>query len=279
MRTFHTGGVAGDDITQGLPRVEELFEARTPKKPAVLAKAAGVVSIETISTDSGPVDVVTLTTDELGGSARYQIPFGRRLIVTDGQTVEQGQPLTEGSMAPAEIMAYRSPDEVYSYIITEVQKVYRAQSVNINDKHIEVIARQMTRKLKITDPGDTDLLPESVVSVNEFEDVNREIARRNAAGEVNQVGEPLRAAEAKALLLGITKAALATESFMSAASFQETTKVLTDAAIKGKIDNLLGLKENVIIGKLIPAGTGMACYRNVDVVASSELEGEPAAGE
>ncbi|MBO4321943.1 MAG: DNA-directed RNA polymerase subunit beta' [Clostridia bacterium] len=279
MRTFHTGGVAGSDITQGLPRVEELFEARTPKKPAVLAKAAGVVSIETISTDSGPVDVVTLTTDELGGSARYQIPFGRRLIVTDGQTVEQGQPLTEGSMAPAEIMAYRSPDEVYSYIITEVQKVYRAQSVNINDKHIEVIARQMTRKLKITDSGDTDLLPESVVSVNEFEDVNREIARRNAAGEVNQVGEPLRAAEAKALLLGITKAALATESFMSAASFQETTKVLTDAAIKGKIDNLLGLKENVIIGKLIPAGTGMACYRNVDVVASSELEGEPAAGE
>ncbi|MCQ2427842.1 MAG: DNA-directed RNA polymerase subunit beta' [Clostridia bacterium] len=274
MRTFHSGGVAGSDITQGLPRVEELFEARTPKKPAVLTKFGGKVSIETVATDAGPLDTVTVTSDELGESAKYPIPFGRRLVVTEGEIVSQGQALTEGSMAPSEIMAYRGPDAVYSYIITEVQKTYRAQSVNVNDKHIEVIARQMTRKLKVTDPGDTELLPESIVSVTEFEDVNNDIIRRNEAGEVDSVGEPLKMAEANPLLMGITKAALATDSFMSAASFQETTKVLTDAAIKGKVDNLLGLKENVIIGKLIPAGTGMACYRNVGVEQVAENEDE-----
>ena len=278
MRTFHTGGVAGSDITQGLPRVEELFEARTPKKPAVIAKADGKVKVETRQTDSGPIDIVRLETNELAVKD-YPIPFGRRLIVSDGQLVKKGQPLTEGSLTPSEIMEFRDKDTVYSYIITEVQKVYRAQSVNINDKHIEVIARQMTRKVKITDPGDSQLLLDAEISVNEYNDIVADIERRKALGERNSVGAELKIPKKKDLLLGITKAALATESFMSAASFQETTKVLTDAAIKGKIDNLLGLKENVIIGKLIPAGTGMACYRNIDVVPSSEIREENAAGE
>ena len=271
-------GVAGSDITQGLPRVEELFEARTPKKPAVIAKADGKVKVETRQTDSGPIDIVRLETNELAVKD-YPIPFGRRLIVSDGQLVKKGQPLTEGSLTPSEIMEFRDKDTVYSYIITEVQKVYRAQSVNINDKHIEVIARQMTRKVKITDPGDSQLLLDAEISVNEYNDIVADIERRNALGERNSVGADLKIPKKKDLLLGITKAALATESFMSAASFQETTKVLTDAAIKGKIDNLLGLKENVIIGKLIPAGTGMACYRNIDVVPSSEIREENAAGE
>ena len=188
--------------------------------------------------------------------------------------MEKGQPFTEGSKAPAEIMTLLGADEVYSYIITEVQKVYRAQSVNINDKHIEVIARQMTRKVRVEDPGDSDILPDTVISINDYEDARADIARRNAEGERNEFGEPLRDIIVNPILMGITKAALATESFMSAASFQETTKVLTDAAIKGKVDNLIGLKENVIIGKLIPAGTGMSCYRNIDVIPTGE--GQPA---
>ncbi len=274
MRTFHSGGVAGSDITQGLPRVEELFEARTPKKPAVLSKTAGIAKVEHIQTENGQVDIVNVESGEPGESFRYQIPFGRRLIVEDGQRVEKGQPFTEGSKAPAEIMTLLGADEVYSYIITEVQKVYRAQSVNINDKHIEVIARQMTRKVRVEDPGDSDILPDTVISINDYEDARADIARRNAEGERNEFGEPLRDIIVNPILMGITKAALATESFMSAASFQETTKVLTDAAIKGKVDNLIGLKENVIIGKLIPAGTGMSCYRNIDVIPTGE--GQPA---
>ena len=270
MRTFHSGGVAGSDITQGLPRVEELFEARTPKKPAILAENAGYVHVHN-DEENPNLQYVTLQGDAAGESKRYDIPFGRRVVVRDGQFVSRGEALTEGSKAPAEIMKFCGPDAVYDYITCEVQKVYRAQSVNINDKHIEVIARQMTRKVNIDDPGSTSMLPgiSYAVSINDFEDANAEIRRRIAAGE-----EGLKEATANPLLMGITKAALATESFMSAASFQETTKVLADAAVKGKIDNLLGLKENVIIGKLIPAGTGMSCYNGIDVM-HVDIEDEP----
>ncbi len=270
MRTFHSGGVAGSDITQGLPRVEELFEARTPKKPAVLAEFGGIARIH-VDEENTNLQYVVVTSDELGESKKYDIPFGRHILVEDGQRVAKGEALTEGSKAPTEIMAYCGPDAVYDYITCEVQKVYRAQSVNINDKHIEVIARQMTRKLKVDNPGSTMLLPGSFVSLNDFEDANTEIRRRTAGGE-----EGLTEATANPVLMGITKAALATDSFMSAASFQETTKVLAEAAIKGKIDNLLGLKENVIIGKLIPAGTGMPCYEGIDVM---HIEGHPETAE
>ena len=269
MRTFHTGGVAGSNITQGLPRVEELFEARTPKQPAVLSQYAGVCHIAQVE-DNTNLFTVTVSSDELGESNKYTIPYGRHIVVEEGQRVKAGDALTEGSKAPADIMAYSGPDAVYDYITCEVQKVYRAQSVNINDKHIEVIARQMTRKLRVEDPGSTEMLPNSLVSINDYEDANREIRRRIASGE-----EGLSEAVANPVLMGITKAALATESFMSAASFQETTKVLTEAAIKGKVDNLLGLKENVIIGKLIPAGTGMQCYNNIDVIRAEIEEPEP----
>ncbi len=272
MRTFHTGGVAGSNITQGLPRVEELFEARTPKQPAVLSQFAGVCHIAQVE-DNQNLFTVTVTSSELGESVRYPIPYGRHIVVEEGQRVKAGDALTEGSKAPADIMAYSGPDAVYDYITCEVQKVYRAQSVNINDKHIEVIARQMTRKLRVEDPGSTSMLPNALVSINEYEDANSEIRRRTAAGE-----EGLTEAVANPVLMGITKAALATESFMSAASFQETTKVLTEAAIRGKIDNLLGLKENVIIGKLIPAGTGMQCYNSIDVIRA-EVDPEPAGPE
>ena len=266
MRTFHSGGVAGADITQGLPRVEELFEARTPKKPAILSALDGVASIKP-DEENPNLQNVNVFNAETGESAVYQIPYGRRITVADGANVKVGDALTEGSKAPADIMEYLGPDAVYDYIISETQKVYRSQSVNINDKHIEVIARQMTRKLRIEETGDTNMLVGTLVSVNEFDDENEAVRARIAAGETE-----LHEATCSPVLLGISKAALQTDSFLSAASFQETTKVLTDAAIKGKIDNLLGLKENVIIGKLIPAGTGMACYNSVEVVSSNETD-------
>ena len=256
MRTFHTGGVAGADITQGLPRVEELFEARKPKKPAIVAEQSGMATIQ----DSKRLRTITVRADESGEETAYQIPFGMRILISDGQHVRAGQELTEGYRAPADILRINGIDEVYEYILLEVQKVYRSQNIDINDKHIEVIARQMTRKVRIEDEGSTNLLSGATVDLTELMAENEAVEKRIAAGEVGltlAVGAPL--------LLGITKASLGTESFLSAASFQETTKVLTEAAIKGKVDHLMGLKENVIIGKLIPAGTGMERYRDIDV--------------
>ncbi|MBQ9112506.1 MAG: DNA-directed RNA polymerase subunit beta' [Clostridia bacterium] len=263
MRTFHSGGVAGSDITQGLPRVEELFEARTPKKPAVMTEFKGIVHVHT--GENLNTNEVAIVADSVE-VARYQIPFGMRLRVKTGDEVEVGDALTEGNKAPSDIMRILGLDSVYDYITLEIQKVYRSQECNVNDKHIEIIARQMTRKIRISESGDTDMLVGSLVDMTEFEEENNKVLARIEAGE------ELTLAEGAPELLGITKASLQTESFMSAASFQETTKVLTEAAIKGKVDHLRGLKENVIIGKLIPAGTGMQCYRNVDVVKE-----EPAA--
>ena len=259
MRTFHTGGVAGSDITQGLPRVEELFEARRPKKPAIVTEQNGTVKIVP---DKKISSIVITDTAEDGTEqvVTYDVPFGMQIIVQDGDYVSRGQTLTEGYMAPAEVLRLRGLDAAYDYIIREVQKVYRGEDVQINDKHIEVIARQMTRKVKVLDGGDTGLLSGSTVDVMELRTENEAIEARVAAGELG-----LRVAEAEPILLGITKASLNTDSFLSAASFQETTKVLTEAAIRGKVDNLLGLKENVIIGKLIPAGTGLDAYRGVDI--------------
>ncbi len=266
MRTFHSGGVAGADITQGLPRVEELFEARSPKKPAVMAKEEGRVSIKMTEADEGRAIVYV-------NDIAHDIPYGMRLCVTEGQHVTLGQALTEGSKVPAEILRIQGLDAVYEYIIKEIQKVYRSQSCNVNDKHIEIIARQMTRKFTVKDKGDTNLLEGATVDRADVEAANAEIAARVAAGETE-----LKEAIAEAELLGITKASLQTESFMSAASFQETTKVLADAAIRGKVDYLRGLKENVIIGKLIPAGTGMSCYREITVEAADKAtEGDTAA--
>ena len=265
MRTFHSGGVAGSDITQGLPRVEELFEARTPKKPAIMSEIEGIAEI--VPDENPNIQDVIVTPADGGESIRYQVPYGRRMTVKDGDHVAKGDALTEGSKSPADIMNILGLDAVYDYIISETQRVYRAQSVNINDKHIEVIARQMTRKMRVNDAGDTPLLTGSTVSINEFEDENAKIDARIAEGETEA-----RHAEGEQVLLGISKAALQTESFLSAASFQETTKVLTEAAIKGKVDHLLGLKENVIIGKLIPAGTGMQCYSDMDVIEAETGE-------
>ena len=276
MRTFHSGGVAGSDITQGLPRVEELFEARTPKKTSVLAENDGeVVRIE--AGDTPNTYIVDLKTPE-GDMIQHYIPFGKRVTVGLGDTVNKGDALTDGSKAPSDIRRiFDDPtdpnnrdylDKIYEYIVKETQKVYRSQSCNVNDKHIEIIARQMTRKIKVLDKGDTDLLEDSLVDMTEFEAENIRIQARIDAGE------ELRTASGKPELLGITKASLQTESFLSAASFQETTKVLTDAAIRGKVDHLIGLKENVIIGKLIPAGTGMAMYHNVDVKKTESAEEE-----
>ena len=265
MRTFHSGGVAGSDITQGLPRVEELFEARTPKKPAIMSEIEGVAEI--VPDENPNIQDVIVTPADGGESIRYQVPYGRRMTVKDGDHVAKGDALTEGSKSPADIMNILGLDAVYDYIISETQRVYLAQSVNINDKHIEVIARQMTRKMRVNDAGDTPLLTGSTVSINEFEDENAKIDARIAEGETEA-----RHAEGEQVLLGISKAALQTESFLSAASFQETTKVLTEAAIKGKVDHLLGLKENVIIGKLIPAGTGMQCYSDMDVIEAETGE-------
>ena len=256
MRTFHTGGVAGSDITQGLPRIEELFEARRPKKTAIVAEQEGTVSIHT----ERKLSRVTVT-DAEGNPAVYDIPFGMRLIVEDGDTVTIGQALTEGYLSPQDVLRLNGLDAAYDYIIREVQKVYRGEDVETNDKHVEVIARQMTRKVKVEDEGDTTLLSGSVVDILEVRAENEAIEARIAAGETE-----LRTATTSPVLLGITKASLLTESFLSAASFQETTKVLTEAAIRGKVDHLLGLKENVIIGKLIPAGTGLACYRDVEIL-------------
>ncbi|HZK84432.1 MAG TPA: DNA-directed RNA polymerase subunit beta' [Desulfosporosinus sp.] len=247
MRTFHTGGVAGDDITQGLPRIEELFEGRKPKGQAIISEAIGKVSITEVK-GRREIDLLTDTEEHI----IYTVPYGSRLCVKEGQMVEAGDELTEGSINPHDMLKVKGQRGVQVYLLAEVQRVYRLQGVDINDKHIEVMVRQMLRKVKIDDAGDTSLLPGGLIGVFEFEDEN---ARTIAGG-----GEP---AVAHPVLLGITKASLATDSFLSAASFQETTRVLTEAAIKGKVDPLLGLKENVIIGKLIPAGTGMSRYRNV----------------
>lgn len=261
MRTFHTGGVAGSDITQGLPRVEELFEARRPKKTAVLAEIDGVISI-----DETKRNRLIIRNEETGEEKSYAVPGSVNILVAENASVVQGQQLTEGLACPSDIAKTKGLDAVYEYIVREIQRVYRLQSVEINDKHIEVIARQMTRKVRTEDPGDTTLLLGSLVDINEFNAENEKIRQRIAAGE-----RTLREAESSAVLLGITKASLSTESFLSAASFQETTKVLTEAAIKGKVDPLVGLKENVIIGKLIPAGTGMHLYRDLEVKPNNTL--------
>ena len=265
MRTFHTGGVAGSDITQGLPRVEEVFEARRPKKTAIISEHAGRVSI----TSEKHTKTVTIEGEE-NKSSQYPIPYNYNLIVSDGDWVGQGAPLTEGYMSPQDIIRVNGLDAVYDYIVREVQRVYRIQSVEINDKHIEVIARQMTRKCRIEEQGSTELLSGSTVHVNEFITANEAVEERIKAGE-----QGLAYATMQPILLGITKAALMTESFLSAASFQETTKVLTEAAIAGKVDNLQGLKENVIIGKLIPAGTGLGKYRAVEVIDEGKEAEEP----
>ena len=255
MRTFHTGGLAGGDITQGLPRVEELFEARKPKRMATLAEIGGTVKFEE-TTKGSLVNIVVTAPD--GDTRTYAVPH-TGLLVKDGDVIEAGHQLTYGALNPHEVLRIRGADAVYNYLIQEVLRVYRQQGVDINDKHIEVIIRQMMRKVKIEDPGDTDLLVGTTVDSFEFEDANAAIQARIDAGE-----EDLRLAQCSMVLLGITKASLATDSFLSAASFQETTKVLTDAAIKGKVDHLIGLKENVIIGKLIPAGAGLIAYRDFE---------------
>ena len=246
MRTFHTGGIAAQDITQGLPRVEELFEARKPKGVAVISEIEGYVSIK-----EDKKRTITVRNDN-GEERTYEIPYGARLKVNDGDYVQAGDELTEGSINPHDLLKIKGPRGVQSYLLAEVQKVYKMQGVDINDKHIEIIIRQMMKKVKIEDPGDTELLPGDIVEIHRFEEENDKA-----------IAEGKRPALGRRVLLGITKAALSTESFLSAASFQETTRVLTDAAIKGKVDPLIGLKENVIIGKLIPAGTGMAKYRNI----------------
>ena len=262
MRTFHTGGVAGGDITQGLPRVEELFEARKPKKMAQLAEISGVISIE----DSKRANIlnVTITADD-GEVVTYAIPTNAGLRAKDGDRVTKGDILTDGALSPHEVLRIRGVDAVHNYLIQEVQKPYRQQGVDINDKHIEVIVRQMMRKVRVEDAGDSTLLSGSTIDLIEYEDAVKAVQARIDAGETND-GLELRLPTCTRLLLGITKASLATDSFLSAASFQETTKVLTEAAIKGKVDHLLGLKENVIIGKLIPAGSGLASYRKYDKI-------------
>ncbi len=253
MRTFHTGGIAGSDITQGLPRVEELFEARKPKRAATLAEISGVVSIE--ESRRTTVKTVNITNNANGDMRSYQLAASSGIKVSHGDFVNQGDELCEGALNPHDILSVKDPRSVHDYLIKEVQKVYRQQGVDINDKHIEVIVRQMMRKIRIEDEGDTKLLPGALISMIELDDMNSEVEKRIAAGETH-----LRIATYSPTLMGITKSSLATESFLSAASFQETTRVLTEAAIKGKIDPLLGLKENVLIGKLIPAGSGMAEY-------------------
>ena len=275
MRTFHTGGVAGDDITQGLPRVEELFEARKPKKMAILAEISGTVTIE--EAKKGIMYTLTITNEAEGATAVYTVPHSAGILVHNGDHVDRGQELTSGALNPHEVLRIRGVDDdefgrqgVRSYITNEVQKVYRQQGVDINDKHIEVIVRQMMRKVKVEEAGSTDLLSGATVDISVFKDANREIQKRIDAGE-----EGLSLATCTQLLMGITKASLATDSWMSAASFQETTKVLTDAAIKGKIDRLAGLKENVIIGKLIPAGTGLNVYREFEEETDETVAAAP----
>ena len=263
MRTFHTGGVAGGDITQGLPRVEELLEARKPKKMAQLAEISGVVTVE--ETKRTTLCNVTITADD-GEVVTYALPYSSGIRVKNGDQVTRGQRLTEGALSPHEVLRIRGVDAVHNYLIQEVQKPYRQQGVDINDKHIEVIVRQMMRKVRVEDAGDSNLLSGSTIDIIEFRDACAAIRQRIEDGETREDGEQLVLPTCTRLLLGITKASLATESFLSAASFQETTKVLTEAAIKGKVDHLLGLKENVIIGKLIPAGSGLAAYRKLDEI-------------
>ena len=257
MRTFHTGGVAGGDITQGLPRVEELFEARKPKGLAIITEIAGIATLK----DTKKKREIVVTNNETGDSKTYLIPYGSRIKVQDGTYLEAGDELTEGSVNPHDILRIKGVDAVQDYMLREVQRVYRLQGVEINDKHIEVIVRQMMKKVRVENNGDTDLLPGTMVDALDFEDINEQMR-----------AEGKEEAEGKQVMLGITKASLATNSFLSAASFQETTKVLTEAAIKGKVDPLIGLKENVIIGKLIPAGTGMKRYRNVKLDTGEEEE-------
>ena len=261
MRTFHTGGVAGGDITQGLPRVEELFEARKPKGLAIISEFGGTVSIS----DNKKSREVIVTDDETGESKEYPIPYGSRIKVTDGKSIEAGDELTEGSINPHDLLKIKGIRAVQNYLLQEVQRVYRLQGVDICDKHIEVIVRQMLKKIRIENSGDTSFLPGSLVDVLEFEEENERL--------IQQAGMP---AEGKQVILGITKAALATNSFLSAASFQETTKVLTDAAIHGRVDPLIGLKENVIIGKLIPAGTGMKRYHSTRLSTDARLRAKEA---
>ena len=250
MRTFHSGGVAGGDITQGLPRVEELFEARKPKGLAIITEIPGVAVIN----DTKKKREIIVTNPEDGDSKTYLIPYGSRIKITDGQVLEAGDELTEGSVNPHDILRIKGVRAVQDYMLREVQRVYRLQGVEISDKHIEVLVRQMLKKIRIEENGDTEFLPGTLVDVLEFEEVNEKLEK-----------EGKTPAEGKQVMLGITKASLATDSFLSAASFQETTKVLTEAAIKGKVDHLVGLKENVIIGKLIPAGTGLKRYRDIQL--------------
>ncbi|NLO89525.1 MAG: DNA-directed RNA polymerase subunit beta' [Clostridia bacterium] len=263
MRTFHTGGVAGEDITQGLPRVEELFEARKPKGQAFISEIDGVVSIVE---EKGRRKIRVIGPD--GEESEYTIPYGSRIKVKDGDHVSAGDELTEGSVNPHDLLKIKGIRWVQKYLLEEVQRVYRMQGVDINDKHIEIMIRQMLRKVKVEDPGDTDLLPGGLIDAFEFEEENKKV--------VEQGG---KTATARPVILGITKASLATDSFLSAASFQETTNVLTEAAIKGKVDPLMGLKENVIIGKLIPAGTGMARYRSIEIENGEKEEKEETASE
>ena len=255
MRTFHTGGVAGADITHGLPRVVELFEARKPKGLAKIAEVGGTVSVE--DTDKARTVVIT---DEAGEEHRHTFPRRTRLHVAEGEVIEAGKQLNEGSLYPHELLDLRGRTATEVYLVKEVQEVYKSQGVDIHDKHIELIVRQMLKKVRVEQKGDTDLLPGQFVDRHEFRRINEKV---QAAG-----GEPAMHAE---IILGITKASLATDSFLSAASFQETTKVLTDAALEGKIDRLAGLKENVIIGKLIPAATGLKRYRSIEIEPSEPL--------
>ena len=248
MRTFHTGGVAGNDITQGLPRVEEIFEARKPKGLAIITEFGGVATIK----DTKKKREIIVTNQETGETKAYLIPYGSRIKIMDGAVLEAGDELTEGSVNPHDILKIKGVRAVQDYMLREVQRVYRLQGVEINDKHIEVIVHQMLQKIRVEENGDSDMLPGTMVDTLDFEDTNELLVK-----------EGKTPAEGSQVLLGITKASLATNSFLSAASFQETTKVLTEAAIKGKIDPLIGMKENVIIGKLIPAGTGMKRYRNI----------------
>ena len=259
MRTFHTGGVAGGDITQGLPRVEELFEARKPKGLAIISEFAGYAQLN----DTKKKREIIVTNNKTGESKTYLIPYGSRINakIQDGVWLEAGDPLTEGSINPHDILRIKGVRAVQDYMLREVQRVYRLQGVEINDKHIEMIVRQMLKKIRIEENGDSNFLPGSMVDILDYDDVNEAL-----------IAEGKAPAEGKQVMLGITKASLATNSFLSAASFQETTKVLTEAAIKGKIDPLIGLKENVCIGKLIPAGTGMKRYHDVKLDVDAQFE-------
>ena len=253
--------MAGGDITQGLPRVEELFEARKPKKMAQLAEISGRVTLE----ESKRITIcnVTITADD-GEVVSYALPYSAGIRCKDGDWVQKGDQLTEGALSPHEVLRIRGVSAVHDYLIQEVQKPYRQQGVDINDKHIEIIVRQMMRKVRVEEPGDSQLLSGATVELMEYLDAKAEVQARMDAGETHEDGSELVLPTATTLLMGITKASLATDSFLSAASFQETTKVLTEAAIKGKVDHLIGLKENVIIGKLIPAGSGLSMYRQVN---------------